>query len=118
MRPTGIGTRTSPDSEKALGRLDRVFKLISSLKPEAIRDTIFSRSPVFYSLVLVLDSLRPLPTRPSLERTLGDIDARFNDPRPPAERPEEDLAFVGACTASTQRIRARQTRFEYIRSFL
>jgi hypothetical protein len=107
-----------PERESVLGRLDRVFKLIGSLKPEAIRDTIFSRSPVFYSLVVVLDGLKPLPTKSNLERTLADIDARFNDPRPAPERPEEDLAFVAACTASTQRIRSRQTRFDYIRSFI
>jgi hypothetical protein len=44
-----------PERGAVLGRLDRVFKIIGSLKPEAIRDTIFSRSPVFYSLILVLD---------------------------------------------------------------
>ena len=68
-----------------------------------------SRSPVFYSLALVLDGLKRIPTKAALERALADVDARFNDPRPPAERPEEDLAFVAACTASTQRIRSRQT---------
>jgi hypothetical protein len=107
-----------PEREAVLGRLDRVFKLLGSLKPEAIRDTIFSRSPVFYSLVLVLDSVRRLPAKASLERALADIDAHFSDARPAAERPEEDLAFVAACTASTQRIRTRQIRFNYIQSFL
>jgi hypothetical protein len=107
-----------PQRESVLRRLDRVFKVIGSLKPEVIKDTIFSRSPVFYSLVLVLDDLTRPPSKISLERTLADIDGRFNDSRPAAERPEEDLNFVAACTASTQRIRARQTRFDYIRSFL
>ncbi len=99
-------------------RSDRVYKMIASLKPEAVKDTIFSRSPVFYSLFLVLDSLKKLPAKTTLEETLAEIDTRFNDPRPSAERPEEDLSFVAACTASTQRIRSRQIRFDYIQSFV
>jgi hypothetical protein len=107
-----------PNREDAKKRLNRVYTNVASLKPEAVRDTIFSRSPVFYSLVLVLDELARLPGNTDLEETLAEIDARFNDPRPAADRPEEDLAFVAACTASTQRIRSRETRFDFIRSFM
>lgn len=107
-----------PDHDTISKRLERVYRMVASLKPEAVKDTIFSRSPVFYSLILVLDSLHQLPAKATLEETLAEIDARFNDPRPAAERPEEDLAFVAACTASTQRIKSRQTRFDYIQSFV
>jgi hypothetical protein len=107
-----------PERDDVASRLDRVFSKIASLKPEAVRDTIFSRSPVFYSLVLVLDDLDALPNDTALEERLADIDGRFNDPRPPADRPAEDLAFVAACTSSTQRIRSRQTRFDYIKSLM
>lgn len=107
-----------PEREDVAGRLDRVFTHMASLKQEAVRDTIFSRSPVFYSLVLVLDSLEKLPQRTTLERALVDVDSRFNDPSPASDRPEEDLAFVAACTSSTQRIRSRQTRFDYVASFM
>jgi|ERR1700722_13698041 len=99
-------------------RLDRVYGKIVSVKPEVIKDTIFNRSPVFYSLLLVLDSLKRLPGNAAMEEALAEIDARFNDPRLPAERPAKDLAFVAACTASTQRIRSRNTRFDYIKSFM
>jgi Protein of unknown function DUF262 len=99
-------------------RLERVYGKIASLKPEVVKDTIFSRSPVFYSLALALDSLDRLPGKSALEQALVDIDARFNDPRPIAERPKRDVEFVAACTASTQRIRSRQIRFNYIKSFL
>lgn len=107
-----------PHREDVGRRLDRVFAKIASVKQGAIKDTIFSRSPVFYSLVLVLDDLNRLPSNAALEEKLAEIDARFNDSRPPAERPEADLEFVAACTASTQRIRSRQTRFDYIKSFM
>ena len=54
-----------------------------------------------------------------LEETLTEIDARFNDPSASRRATNrEDLAFVAACTASTQRIRSRQTRFDYIESFM
>lgn len=107
-----------PERQVVASRMSRVYDKIASVKPSAVRDTIFSRSPVFYSLVLVLDSLDRLPAGTELEETLAEIDARFNDPRPAAERAEEDLEFVAACTASTQRIRSRQTRFDYIDSFM
>jgi Protein of unknown function DUF262 len=107
-----------PEREKVGKKLDRVYGKISAIKPNIVEDTIFSRSPVFYSLVLVLDSLTRLPSDAALEEALVAIDARFSDSRPVAERPERDLAFVAACTASTQRIRSRETRFNYIKSFI
>ena len=99
-------------------RLERVFRLLATLKPEAIRDSIFNRSPVFYSLFLALDSEKRLPAKAALEQSLAEMDSGFNAPRPAAERPPEDVGFVAACTASTQRIRSRTTRWNYIRGFL
>jgi hypothetical protein len=107
-----------PERAEVSRRLDRVYKKIASVNQEAIKDTIFQRSPLFYSLVLVLDDMNRLPGDTQLAEALAEVDARFNDPRPATERPEEDLAFVAACTASTQRIRSRQIRFDYIKSFM
>jgi Protein of unknown function DUF262 len=107
-----------PEREDVAVRLERVYTKLASLKTEVLADTIFSRSPVFYTLILVLDDLKKLPTDSALEDVLTEVDARFNDPRPASERPEEDVAFVAACTASTQRIRSRQTRFDYLKSFM
>jgi hypothetical protein len=107
-----------PDRDAVSKHLNRVYKMIATLRPETIKDTIFSRSPVFYSLILVLDSLKKLPTKSTLEEALDEIDTRFHDPRPAPERPEKDLAFVAACTASTQRIASREARFDYIKSFV
>lgn len=107
-----------PDREDVGRRLERVYELITSLNPEAVKATIFTRSPVFYSLALVLDAQLKLPPRARLEEVMADIDSHFNDPRPTTERPEADLAFVAACTASTQRIKSRQIRYDYIASFI
>lgn len=98
-------------------RLERVFAHLSEVKPNILRDTIFSRSPVFYSLVLVLDRLVDLPAPSATGEILAEIDARFNDPRPVSERPTEDVGFVAACTSTTQRIRQRNTRDAYIGGF-
>lgn len=106
-----------PERNGLESRFERVFGLIANLGPEIVRDTIFSRSPIFYSLVLVLDSLEPLPSERVFADRVSEIDARFNDPRPNSERPEADLTFVAASTATTQRIRQRRTRDAYIRSF-
>ncbi|MEI2697569.1 MAG: hypothetical protein V9E94_04215 [Microthrixaceae bacterium] len=106
-----------PERDAVARRLDRVFDSIVSLDASAIKDTIFSRSPVFYSLVLVLDARSRQPAKRTLEQIIWEIDSRFNDSRPASERPEEDVAFVAACTASTQRIRSRRIRADYIASF-
>jgi len=107
-----------PERDVLAGRLDRVFSAVASLNPEAIRDTIFSRSPLFYTLILVLDSMERLPSRVSLQQSLHDIDERFHDERPANQRPKLDVEFVAACTASTQRIKSRDTRFAYVKSFI
>lgn len=98
-------------------RLERIFTWISTLRPEVFRDTIFSRSPVFYSLVIVLDSISTLPSPVAAEDLMLEIDARFNDPRPASERPAGDLAFEAACTSTTQRIKQRTVRNNYIISY-
>jgi hypothetical protein len=107
-----------PEREAVGKRLNRVFSQVASLKKEVVKDTIFSRSPVFYSLVLALDGMQRPANRATLEQILIDIDSRFNDPRPIKQRPKEDIDFVAACTASTQRIRSRETRLQYIQSFM
>ena len=98
-------------------RLDSVFSRIVSISKSSIRDTIFSRRPVFFSLVLVLDS-KPNYKGKKLEEALNEIDERFNSDKPPSERPKEDSDFYNACIASTQRIANRKVRSQYIESFL
>lgn len=105
------------EREEVAARFERVYRAVSTLRPNLIKDTIFSRSPVFYTLVLVLDDVSRLPSSPAIERVLVDVDARFNDAREHDEAPPIDQEFVSACTASTQRIRSRTIRFDYVKSF-
>lgn len=90
-------------------RMDRVFGILSTIKTEIIRDTIFSRSPIFFSLFLAIDS--GAIKEKKLEQALIDIDAVFNDD---ANKNDEDKAFYAACTSSTQRIKNREERRKYL----
>ena len=104
----------APDIKK---RLDSVFSRIASLSAATIRETIFSRSPVFFSLALVLDENHHARGR-KLEDALCEIDDRFNSDKPLNERPKADSEFYEACLASTQRIANRKVRRSYISKFL
>ncbi len=95
-------------------RLDRLFDFIVDLGHSAIRDTIFKRQPIHFSLLVVLDSLENLNAK-AIEESLHAMDARFNDEN---NQTNEDKGFVTASTATTQRIRQRQIRDEYIRGHL
>lgn len=98
-------------------RLNAVFTTIASLDPSVIRDTIFSRDPLFFSLVVVLDSATKVGRR-RIEDGLQAIDDMFNSDVAFDERTAEEAAFVAACTASTQRIKSRRIRDRYIRKAL
>lgn len=91
-------------------RFDRVFGFLGSLSAQIIKDTIFSRSPIFFSLFLVLDQKKKISIK-KLEQALIDVDAIFNDVE---AQGEEDKAFYAACTASTQRIKNRKERHDYL----
>ncbi|MCY4447491.1 MAG: DUF262 domain-containing protein [Chloroflexi bacterium] len=101
-----------PNHASIIRRLDRVFDFIVQLDVSAIRDTIFARQPIFFSLLLVLDSLKGLPKR-KIENLLHEMDHRFYEHQTPA-----DVDFAAASMATTQRIRQRTIRDKYIRGFL
>lgn len=94
-------------------RLDTVFNRIASMDPTYITDTIFKRQPIFFSLIMALDSLASVKIE-YLERMLQEIDNRFNAEE---NKSKEDIGFADACKASTQRIAQRKIRDSYIKSF-
>jgi len=101
-------------------RMEKVFSLIVKLTPKAIKDTIFARSPLFFSLFIVLDSVQTKISPTALEEGLFAIDKSFtfNSDVPVADRKQADADFIAACTASTQRIKSRKIRDSYIRKAL
>jgi hypothetical protein len=96
-------------------RFEATFGLMVSLTETAIKDTIFHRPPLFFSLFIILDSIKNKISTPDLEEALADMDARFNDEE---NRTKADTEFYVACTSNPHRIRSRQIRDRYIRSFI
>ena len=107
-----------PEREKVEVRLEKCFEKIASISPPAIKDTIFSRSPLFFSLLIVLDGKNAKVASSRLERALFAIDESFNADTPISDRCKAEADFYTACTASTQRIRSRRIRNDYIKSHL
>lgn len=99
-------------------RLERVFRLVASINLSAVKDTVFNRPPLFFSLLLVLDSAKRLPSARKLESVLHSVDNVLNADLPLSDRPPGDAEFIAACTSSTQRIKSRKIRGAYLRNAL
>ena len=95
--------------------MGRLFDFIANIEPAMFRDTIFSRQPIFFSLLLVMDSMEKLDVQ-KVVQSLDEIDARFHQDS--ENQTDDGQEFVNASTATTQRIRQRQIRDGYIRRFL
>ena len=103
-----------PHKDDLSRRLDRVFDLLVDINPSALKDTIFRRQPLFFSLFVVLDSVVSLG-HAKVEQSLFEMDARANDKD---HQSQEDQEFGNASTSTTQRIRQRRIRDKYIRGFI
>ena len=102
-----------PNQEDLTKRFDQLFDFIVALGPSCIRDSIFVRQPIFFSLLVALDSLKRLTIR-KIEQALYEIDSRFHDKD---NQTDADKQFVTASTATTQRIRQRNIRDTYLKEF-
>lgn len=98
-------------------RLNRVFDTCVSINPSTIKQTIFNRQPIFFSLLVVLDELKKHDLT-KIERGLTEIDSRFNSDKPLADRSKGDINFYNACSATTQSLPNRKIRSAYIKSFI
>ena len=104
-----------PYQTEVAQRMDRLFDFIVDIESSVIRDTIFGRQPIFFSLLLVMDSMKKLE-EPKVVKSLYEIEARYHQDI--EYQTEDDKQFVAASTATTQRIRQRTIRDAYIRRFL
>ena len=107
-----------PDQNEYEERIEKVFSKIAEINQSAIKDTIFSRIPLFFSLFLVLDSIDVNIKNSRLEDSLFNIDTIFNSGIPISEKQQDDADFYLACTATTQGIKSRQIRDTYIRNMM
>jgi len=103
-----------PEMHSIIDRVEKIIGKVASLKEETIRDTIFSRPPLFFSLLIALDENNCRISNKSLSETLYKIDEIFNAGIPISEHRKEDAEFINACTASTQRIKSRKIRHDYL----
>lgn len=103
---------------KVARRVEKIFSLITAIPASTIKDTIFRRQPIFFSLAIVLDKLTPKPSKSLLIDAIMEIDRRYNSDKPLSDRPQIDAEFYEACKSSTQRIASRKVRNKYITRFL
>lgn len=104
--------------EELDARFEIIFSKIATLSIGAVKDTIFSRVPLFFSLCVVLDSVHCNIDNLKLEHGLFSIDGIYNREVSDTGRESLEAEFILACKASTQRIHQRQIRDKYIRQRL
>jgi hypothetical protein len=80
----------------------------------SLKDTIFSRPPIFFSLFLILDSIKNKISVADLREKLAEMDARFGSDN----KTRADTDFYVACTSNPHRIHSREARDKYIRTFI
>lgn len=106
-----------PQAQEIGERMDRIMNLIGSLDPTVIKDTIFKRQPIFFSLCLVLDKLDKFDVE-RIEEGLIKIDSIYNAEIGPEDRSADDNNFIAAVTSTTQRAPQRNIRFNYIKKYI
>ena len=107
-----------PQREDVASRMEAVFRKLVSIDKKAIRETIFSRAPLFFSLFLIVDAERGAISIDRIEDALWRINERFHADIGIADRPNDEAEFVLACTSNLHRIKSRQVRESYIRAAL
>jgi hypothetical protein len=107
-----------PKQSALVNRMEAAFSKLVQVDIEAIRDTIFSRSPLFFSIFLIVDSLKSRLSLAQLQQALFDIDKSYNSDVPVNERTKADAEFYIACTSNMHRIKSREIRDRYIRRVL
>lgn len=100
-----------PDADNMRARLNRIFDVLYEVDKRLIVDTIFSRPPLLFSLMLVIDS--QLLTPAGVKIVVTEVDAAYQDD---SLTTDDVAAFRSAVAASTQRIASRQIRDNFIRS--
>lgn len=98
-------------------RLAKIMDLIGSLNPTVIKDTIFKRQPIFFSLCLVLDEMNKFDID-GIEEGLIRMDSIYNAEIRPEDRTADDNNFIAAVTSTTQRALQRRIRHDYIKKYI
>ena len=97
-------------------KLDRLFNIIIQLNPSVIKDTIFKRQPIFFSLIIALSNNIGNVNIRKIEQGILDIDARYR--LDIADKNQDDVDFYNAVSATTQGEVQRTTRDVYIKRYI
>ena len=76
--PAGSPQHAGNVEDEVFGRYKRVFDALFSIKPEVIKDTIFSRPPILFSIIICLDQKKG-DLKTDLEDKLHAIDSEYRD---------------------------------------
>lgn len=98
-------------------RLDAIFDTLINLEPDSIKETIFKRPPLLFSLMIAIDSIESVNTK-QIEQGLFQIDSIFNSDIPVSEREKNDIDFYNASSSTTQGQTQREIRDSYIKSYI
>lgn len=94
--------------------ISSIFSLINAMDPKIIKDTIFSRAPLMFSLCMILkDNLNIAPNK--LSSIILKIDNLVVSED--IEHDQKTLTFLKAISSSTQRIASRRQRDAFIREY-
>jgi len=107
-----------PEQDSIELRISKIFDILVSLKSASIKDTVFSRSPVLFSLMLLLDARADQVDTESLEDRLFAVDRRFANASDPDVADPQDYKFRDAVVQTSQRIKNRLVRAEYLETQL
>lgn len=100
-------------------RLDKVFNLIIKIEPDSIKETIFKRPPLFFSLLVAIDGIGTKNINlKKLVNGLFKMDQIFNSDTPVSERKKEDIEFYNASSSTTQGLPQRKIRNDYIVTYI
>ncbi|UES50964.1 DUF262 domain-containing protein [Roseibium aggregatum] len=100
-----------PQSRDVAERLNRLFDVFVEMDPAVFKNTIFSRQPIFFSLVICLDRKMGALRADRLTERMFELDAVFRDE---LNQEEQVIAFRNSVSASTQRIASRRKRQEFL----
>ena len=97
-------------------KLDLVFNLIGEIGPSIFKNTIFSRPPVFFSLIMAIEKDIEIIKAKSVIRAMENIDDRYH--LESQNKNEADKDFEVAIAATTQGETQRAIRDNYIKGFI
>lgn len=104
------------DADSISNKLNLLFNLIGELGPDIFKNTIFSRPPVLFSLIMAVESEIESINIEKVKQAMIDIDAHYN--LDTDNQSEDDKVFNSAISATTQGEQQRHVRDHYIKSFL